>query len=188
MPNRYDIADPNDPNTLRVPFMFVPHGCEPDPEWLRRHPDAIRFPATLVPREPAAEESGTQWNVQVAWPEALANGSAPPPLLQGGAAVSASIDRHDDLPAGDSQRASDAPPSAALTLDDPVVPYTLWTGQEPIDVWRRMSAVFDDPIGAIKGTLPATQTAAPSATPPAGASSSRADVPPEITGPTRCIS
>jgi hypothetical protein len=65
MPKKYDIADPDDPNTLVVPFMFVPHGCEPSPEWLRAHPEAIRFPAVMVPRDPQPGESGTQWNVRL---------------------------------------------------------------------------------------------------------------------------
>ena len=52
MPDRYDIADPDDPNTLKVPFMWVPQGCEPDPEWLRAHPGWVRIPAVMVPRDP----------------------------------------------------------------------------------------------------------------------------------------
>jgi len=171
MPDRYDIADPNDPTTLRIPFMFVPRGCEPDPEWLRKHPGAIRFPATMVPREPAA--GGTQWNVQFAWPEPLTAESLPPPPSRAKATISVPIDRRDDLPGDDSQRTPDAPPPAPLTLDDPAVAYTLWTGEDPIDVWRRMSAVFDDPIGAIKGTLLAAQTTASSGAPNVVASPSR---------------
>jgi hypothetical protein len=62
---RYDIADPDDPNTLVVPFIFVPRGDPLPIAGLREHPDWIRVPATFVPRAPAAGEDGPQWNVQV---------------------------------------------------------------------------------------------------------------------------
>jgi hypothetical protein len=68
----YDIADPDDPNTLVVPFIFVPQGDPLPLAWMREHPDWIRVPATFVPREPAAGESGSQWNVQVGTADAPA--------------------------------------------------------------------------------------------------------------------
>ena len=61
----YDFADPRDPGTLVVPFIFVPHGHPPPLEWMAAHPGWIRVSATLVPREPARGENGLQWNVQV---------------------------------------------------------------------------------------------------------------------------
>jgi hypothetical protein len=80
VPDKYDIADPNDPNTLRVPFMWVPHGCEPDPEWLRAHPGWVRIPAVMMPRDPHPGESGPQWNVQLGAPgEPAAPPAAAPP-------------------------------------------------------------------------------------------------------------
>jgi hypothetical protein len=45
------FADPDDPDTIRSPFIFVPHG-EPLPtDWLRDHPDWLRAPATMVRKE-----------------------------------------------------------------------------------------------------------------------------------------
>ncbi len=45
-----DTADPDDPDTIRIPFIFVPHGHPPPTEWLRDHPEAFRIPAIFVPR------------------------------------------------------------------------------------------------------------------------------------------
>jgi hypothetical protein len=43
-------SDPYSFDELKLPFIFVPHG-EPEPtEWLARHPDYIKLPATFVPR------------------------------------------------------------------------------------------------------------------------------------------
>ncbi len=43
-------SDPHVFDELRLPFIFVPHG-EPEPtEWLSRHRDYIKLPATFVPR------------------------------------------------------------------------------------------------------------------------------------------
>jgi hypothetical protein len=60
-----DVADPNDQNTLAVPFIFVSHGSAPPAEWLNAHPGWIRIPATLIPRDPADGESGTHWSVRI---------------------------------------------------------------------------------------------------------------------------
>jgi hypothetical protein len=73
----YDIADPDDPNTLVVPFIFVAQGDPLPIAGLREHPDWIRVPATFVPRPPAAGESGPQWNVQVGTPDAPVAGGTP---------------------------------------------------------------------------------------------------------------
>jgi len=35
---------------LKLPFIFVPHGAPEPIEWLSRHPDYIKLPATFVPR------------------------------------------------------------------------------------------------------------------------------------------
>jgi hypothetical protein len=51
-----DKPDPNDPNTLTVPFIFVRHGDPWPTEWLREHPGAVRIPATFVPRPPDPAE------------------------------------------------------------------------------------------------------------------------------------
>ena len=75
-----DIADPNDPNPLVVPFIFVPPGDPLPIEWMREHPDWIRVPATFVPRAPAAGESGPQWNVQVGTPDAPAAAAGEPDI------------------------------------------------------------------------------------------------------------
>jgi hypothetical protein len=64
-----DIADPNDPDTLVVPFIFVPRGHPPPTEWLAAHPGWIRFPATMFPRDPTPGESGPQWSVQIDFPD-----------------------------------------------------------------------------------------------------------------------
>jgi hypothetical protein len=71
----YDIADPNDPNTLVVPFIFVPHGHPLPLEWMHEHPGWVRFPATFVPRDPAPGESGPQWNARIDFSDAPAAGA-----------------------------------------------------------------------------------------------------------------
>ena len=148
MSQKYDVADPDDPNTLRVPFMFVPQGSEPDPEWLRAHPGAIRIPATFVPREPASGESGTQWNVQLNLPDepAASAGTAEP--SPAGAAVPTSTDR------------------PAATANARYEAYVAG-GVDPIAAWRKMNAVLENPAGAIRiampGVRPTSQLAAPEA-------------------------
>ena len=43
-------SDPLSFDEIKLPFIFVPHG-EPEPtEWLHRHPDYIKLPATFMPR------------------------------------------------------------------------------------------------------------------------------------------
>ena len=39
---------------LESPFLFVPHGAPEPTEWMRKHPGWVKFPATFVPRPPAA--------------------------------------------------------------------------------------------------------------------------------------
>jgi hypothetical protein len=46
-------------DTLRVPFMFVKHGDPLPTEWMGRHPGWVKFPAILVPRDPAPADTIT---------------------------------------------------------------------------------------------------------------------------------
>lgn len=55
-----DFAAPDDPDTIRIPFIFVPHGHPPPADWLRDHPEAFRVPATMVWHEgPDGEDRTT---------------------------------------------------------------------------------------------------------------------------------
>ena len=49
-----DVADEKDwPgawNEVRIPFCFVPHGAPEPTEWMARHPNWFKIPATFVPR------------------------------------------------------------------------------------------------------------------------------------------
>jgi hypothetical protein len=144
----YDIAEPDDPNTLVVPFIFVPQGDPLPLAWMREHPDWIRVPATFVPRAPAAGEDGPQWNVRVGTPDAPAWGNQAEPSPTAPAdAVAAGSD-------------AQAVPGGAAWAD-------------PVAAYRRMAAVFDHPA-ASAGVVPAASNRYADATPPGA----RADVPP----------
>jgi hypothetical protein len=43
-------SDPLSFDEIKLPFIFVPHGAPEPTEWLQRHPDYIKLPATFVPR------------------------------------------------------------------------------------------------------------------------------------------
>lgn len=38
------------PDDLTIPFYFIPHGAPEPTEWLARHPNNFRIPATFIPR------------------------------------------------------------------------------------------------------------------------------------------
>jgi len=45
-----DPADPrNDPNMVRIPFIFVKHGDPPPARWMAEHPGYWKVPAIMVP-------------------------------------------------------------------------------------------------------------------------------------------
>jgi hypothetical protein len=45
-----DPADPrNDPNMVRIPFIFVKHGDPPPLRWMAEHPGYLKVPAIMVP-------------------------------------------------------------------------------------------------------------------------------------------
>jgi hypothetical protein len=163
----YDIADPDDPNTLRVPFMFVPHGCEPTPEWLQTHPGWVRFPAVMVPRDPRPDENGPQWNVQLGAPSesvaapAAAPAAAPEPRTSFAPVSRAAgwpVDRHGrpwprtafgqpqrplhEFRPGERAPGEAAPPEDSLDYFDPA-PF------DPIGTFLALKRVLDDPVNAV---------------------------------------
>jgi hypothetical protein len=192
MPDRYDIADPDDPNTLRVPFMFVPHGCEPTPEWLQAHPGAIKIPAVMVPRDPQSGESGTQWNVQLDLPnEPAVTPTAVAPVTAAGFAPAGRpgnwpVDRNgrpwprsrfgqpmcpvDELPPG-VRKPGEAP--------GPGQNYDVMT--DAIAAWRQAEDVFANPARAAGIVVAVSDTTTTSNTPGASAN---ADPAPGSAGPS----
>jgi hypothetical protein len=130
----YDTADPNDPNTLVVPFIFVPHGCPLPVEWMAEHPGWVRFPATMVPRDPTPGDNGPQWNMQVDFPD-----EPTPPDTPTGAA-DADVVPAQDWPQPPENASTGAP--AALNIED----YD--TTASALRAWRNAEAAFADPVGA----------------------------------------
>jgi hypothetical protein len=128
----YDIADPDDPNTLRVPFVFVPHGAPMPLEWMAEHPGWVRFPATFVPRAPEGGESEPQWNLQFGPDEAPAVSEARPV---------ADVTVATDWPtAGETAGTSSAAPGGGgVFFSDTAANFV---------AWRNARAAFADPMGA----------------------------------------
>ncbi len=57
------------PGDLQTPFLFVPHGDPLPLDWMARHPGWVKFPATMVPRRPAARAgTGAQAQARPAAP------------------------------------------------------------------------------------------------------------------------
>ncbi len=98
---------------LELPFLFVPQGGEPPPEWLARHPGAVRFPAKFQPHaSAAANETGSTQG-----PDAALLGASeqvPPGASDGGGT------RSDALAAGRAGRP--LPPDLSIS-EDPIRTY-----------------------------------------------------------------
>lgn len=55
-------SDPRVFDEFKLPFIFVPHGAPEPNEWLQRHPDYIKLPATMVPRPSSGGRSNRSSN------------------------------------------------------------------------------------------------------------------------------
>ncbi len=82
------VAPPDDRNTLRVPFIYVPRGDPWPTQWIAEHPDYFTVPAVMMPRDPDgsrrpwAEIQALLRQTDPAWgtgPEPL---PTPPPLAE----------------------------------------------------------------------------------------------------------
>jgi len=155
---KFDIADPDDPNTLVLPFIFVPHADPWPTEWLREHPGAARIPATFVPRAPAAGESGTRMDVSLALPDPVDPAAAPAAAAPAGFAVVGRgsawpVDRHGHpwlrTAFGQSQRPLHEFGPGERTPGEAAPPeYGAIAETDPVAAYRAAEAVFADPGGA----------------------------------------
>src|SRR5271167_2387525 len=72
-------SDPHVFDELKLPFIFVPHR-QPEPtEWLQRHPDNIKLPATFVPRGRGGDRDRPSSGSPPAGQRGTVDGLAPPP-------------------------------------------------------------------------------------------------------------
>lgn len=135
----YDIADPNDPNTLVVPFIFVPHGSPLPVEWLDAHPGWVRFPATMVSRGPVAKESGPQWNMRIDFPDDPEPADPPPDTPDPDATAML------DAPVAHGEAGTEGVPTIVVADN---ASYSYGTTASALAAWRKAQTVFADPMGA----------------------------------------
>ncbi len=74
-------------DVVRIPFCFVPHGAPEPTEWMARHPNWFKIPATFVPRgnwprEPAAAKPDNSGGARVADRSAYRSDAKPPSELR----------------------------------------------------------------------------------------------------------
>jgi hypothetical protein len=108
-------SDPLSFDEIKLPFIFVPHG-EPEPtEWLHRHPDYIKLPATFMPRAHGDRQAD---------PVA----GAPPPAQRNSAGgPAASSDPGGSMPQAEngSFEQAHATPGIAPLSSDPIAAYRM---------------------------------------------------------------
>jgi hypothetical protein len=107
-------SDSHSFDELKLSFIFVPHGSPEPTEWLERHPDWIKLPATFVPRgdgnRPTGSVAGVHPRAQV--------GSADGP-------AASSIPHTPVVPQADDAMLDQtlATPGSAAQSDDPITAY-----------------------------------------------------------------
>jgi hypothetical protein len=72
-------SDPQVFDELKLPFIFVPHGVAESSEWLARHPDHIKLPASFVPRPRGGDRAQASSAGRPSGRRALAGDVAAPP-------------------------------------------------------------------------------------------------------------
>jgi hypothetical protein len=100
-------------------------------EWMAEHPGWVRFPATMVPREPEGGDGGPQWNIRFDLPDAPAAPEAAP-------VADATATR--DGPAMEESAGGAAPRGPGDGI------YS--TTASAYAAWRNVRDVFADPMGA----------------------------------------
>jgi len=56
-------APPQAFDEIKLPFIYVPHGLPEPTEWIERHPDYIKMPATFVPRARGAPRTNLSFDM-----------------------------------------------------------------------------------------------------------------------------
>jgi hypothetical protein len=114
---------------LKLPFIFVPHGAPEPVEWLGKHPDWIKLPATVVPRgRGSARENLSSGNSLLRRPgtiDGLGGASGPaPPRPAAGTAMSGAMPAGTPHPMSHSTSdATNSPSGLASMTDDPIAAY-----------------------------------------------------------------
>jgi hypothetical protein len=78
------VDPPDDPNGLRIPFIFVPRGDPLPTQWIAEHPGYFTVPAVMVPRNadnsrrPWAEVQALLRETDAAWGTGAAPLASPP--------------------------------------------------------------------------------------------------------------
>lgn len=104
---------------IKLPFIFVPHDAPEPTEWLQRHPDRIKLPASFVPQAPSDRRS----DHRVAGAQPPAHGSS-----TGGPAATSGPSRPVPQADNGSFAETHATPGNALPSGDPTAAYRMANG------------------------------------------------------------
>jgi rare lipoprotein A (peptidoglycan hydrolase) len=133
---RDDRGDPpDDPNTLRIPFVFVPHGNPLPLAWIAEHPDYFSVPATMVPhgtRPPPPRGDGCGDPLE----------TAPPPAQAPADRWGRPMCPLSDYPPGERAPGEGGAPGGPTSV----------SVEEAAAAYLRMEAVFGNPAGDRTGT------------------------------------